>query len=946
MIDRRQFLETVGMAAAGTVVGSTVRADGCPKLSSSDSHPGIRGSKSFGSGHFGDWMEDEFGLPAYHYTCDQILDPKAISPVNKAWRSPTDHTHQVGNDRLVAAVSNFGYVQVRQDEGSPKFLNDYAAELGRYGGGIGYLSDGKNILSTYYPGNARTFERIFGVGYFRKKVSDGNYAIDQALFAPFGDDPLLISEVSITNRTKAPAHLNWVEYWGCQIYQFSYRSFMQAMAKGDGRKAAELRRKFGERFAHEFRALESKGGLVHTMRFLGRTPEDESAWAAVQAMLKANPTTFLGGPFEEPGNGATMEDLHPPSTFLASLDSPADGWGTDGKAFFGEGGVLNPAGLNNLAGDILSASGPESAMMLERHLHLGAGETRTLYFAYGYLPVGVKLNELLGKYREDLPGHWPRSSRAWKKDGLRLSVASHAWVERELTWHNYYLRSNSTFDDFFHEHILSQGHVYQYLMGFQGAARDPLQHALPFVFSNPQMVREVLRYTLKEALPDGTIPYGVVGHGMPMPVLLTASDMELWLLWLASEYVLATRDRAFLSEVIAASPSTELDSGKETIRVLLARCYRHVTEGVGTGRHGLMRLMMGDWNDGMVWGNVEPEQYPEVRRDGESILNAAMASYVLDHYARMLAYVGEDGPAADSRQKAEAQRQAVRAQWAGHWFRRCWLSQKLGWVGEDQLWLEPQPWSIIGGAATPEQTQQLLESLNREVRDPSPIGAMLQSKGENVDPASAGVLTNSGIWPSINGTLIWALALVDAKLAWDEWTMNSLARHAEIYPDVWYGIWSGPDCYNSALSRYPGQTFFEDPNAPKSSLGMGINWTDYPVMNMHPHAWPLYSAAKLVGVAFDEKGVDLQPALPFDAYQFASPLLGLKKSSTGYEGWYAPRAEGVWEIRLRPSKADANRLVSLEVNGSRKPIVRSASGVIAIKGPSTPTRPLRWSARF
>ena len=35
-------------------------------------------------------------------------------------------------------------------------------------------------------------------------------------------------------------------------------------------------------------------------------------------------------------------------------------------------------------------------------------------------------------------------------------------------------------------------------MGFQGAARDPLQHALPFLFSDPDLVKEVLRYTLRE----------------------------------------------------------------------------------------------------------------------------------------------------------------------------------------------------------------------------------------------------------------------------------------------------------------------------------------------------------------------------------------------------------------------------------------------------------------
>jgi hypothetical protein len=48
-----------------------------------------------------------------------------------------------------------------------------------------------------------------------------------------------------------------------------------------------------------------------------------------------------------------------------------------------------------------------------------------------------------------------------------------------------------------------------------------------------------------------------------------------------------------------------------------------------------------------------------------------------------------------------------------------------------------------------------------------------------------GAGTNGGVWPSINGTLVWALARVDGDMAWDEWVKNSLAAHAEAYPEVW-----------------------------------------------------------------------------------------------------------------------------------------------------------------
>ena len=77
---------------------------------------------------------------------------------------------------------------------------------------------------------------------------------------------------------------------------------------------------------------------------------------------------------------------------------------------------------------------------------------------------------------------------------------------------------------------------------------------------------------------------------------------------------------------------------------------------------------------------------------------------------------------------------------------------------------------------------------------------------------------------------------------------------------------------------------FAEPPSPdhKTQQDLGFNWTDFPVMHMHPHAWPLYSAAKLLGLEFHEAGVSFKPDLPMTEYEFTSPLLGFKKSRDGY----------------------------------------------------------------
>src|SRR5580692_11539450 len=139
-MNRRQFM---GLGAVGLSHRLYPSWATTFSVDSTDVLPVSAEGTTFGSGHFGEWVTDEFGLPAYRYTCNQVSDPAAVTPVHPQWRSATDHTHQVGNDRLVAAVSNYGYVQVRQDEGSPKFLNDYFPEESHFGGGIGFLTDGQ-----------------------------------------------------------------------------------------------------------------------------------------------------------------------------------------------------------------------------------------------------------------------------------------------------------------------------------------------------------------------------------------------------------------------------------------------------------------------------------------------------------------------------------------------------------------------------------------------------------------------------------------------------------------------------------------------------------------------------------------------------------------------------------------------------------------------------------
>src|SRR5205807_10150981 len=105
-----------------------------------------------------------------------------------------------------------------------------------------------------------------------------------------------------------------------------------------------------------------------------------------------------------------------------------------------------------------------------------------------------------------------------------------------------------------------------------GAARDPLQHALPLVYTEPDLALSVLRNTCAWAGPDGDLPYGLDGHKRPWTQVFRPSDQNLWALWLAAEYAAATGDLAAFAE--------PLPGGDVPLGELLRRQFRFFTDVV------------------------------------------------------------------------------------------------------------------------------------------------------------------------------------------------------------------------------------------------------------------------------------------------------------------------------------------------------------------------------
>jgi hypothetical protein len=797
--------------------------------------PSVDISSSYGSGDFGRWLTDPFGLPSYQYRIDELRDPRARQP---ELDGSTDAWSQVGNDQIVADDYNHGYVQLWSQDRRYEWTNRYDQAAQHYAGGYGYLRSGGHIISTLYddrPSGAQT-RRDFGVGYFRHALKRHGLSINEYVYAPFGNDPVLLHDVTIHNDTAHRLRATWFEYWGVN-------PFDQA---------------------------------THTQIGTGAV-----RWLAGSRALE---TTQL----------PTTLDRRPLTLFAAALHGRVAGRFGDTRGFFGAGSRAAPAAVvagrssGPLAPGIPVGSVGREMFGLNSPIVLGPHRSITLRFAYG-LTHAAKIPALLRHYRraraplQVSERHW----RAW----LPQVAFGHGgtWLSRELQWDAYMVRSGATYEECRGRHIISQGGYYQYGLGFQGAFRDPLQHMLPMIYADPSLARDVLLYSASEQPRGGQIPYAMSELCRKLN-FGNADDLDPWLLLAASEYGLATRDLHLFAKSVPFA-----GGGRGTLWDHLKLAFRHQQSLLGP-HGGYVALDTGDWSDlstgflGMTESTLVDAQaayiYPRLalladargdRKFATALRHAADRALAVERgqwtsrgwYARGYAGSRQIGTGVIF---GEPQPWATLAGAPNH-------AQAHRLVANIRRFLT--------GAAAP-----------TAVHGPARIGSAQSPAANDPDVTertpTAGPIGNNaavfpgGSWYAVDGWLTWALGSIGQREdAFSELLRNTLAAHARAYPAHWDGITSVDDVCDAYYSLSP------------ALCGAGLT-TSYAGQIMHQPAWSLFDAIRLAGITPTEAGYAISPELPLRSFSLALPQIGVAYSSTGAHGYVVTAARQTLTMTVRP----------------------------------------------
>src|SRR3954452_5379228 len=309
-----------------------------PRLSRDHARSNI--SSTHGSGARGRWSLDRFRLPAYRYDVNEDTTPFSQQP---ELNGSTAAWHQLGNDHIVANSYNHGYVQLWSQDRRYQWANQFQPERNHFAGGYGYLNVGGHVISTLHsdlPAGASQ-QREFGAGYARRVTSADGVSADESVYAPFGDDPVLLHDVKITNASPAAKTVSWFEFWDVNPVQQGTKATIST-----GPPAYDSARR---------------------LLTVAQLPNDE--------------------------------DTDPLTIYAAALEGPDGGYTTSPLTFFGAGGRAAPSAV---AADALDSTVPgtpgASLFAFRAPLKLAPGESVTLRYAYGMAHAGA-IPSVLEKYR-------------------------------------------------------------------------------------------------------------------------------------------------------------------------------------------------------------------------------------------------------------------------------------------------------------------------------------------------------------------------------------------------------------------------------------------------------------------------------------------------------------------------------------------------------------------
>ncbi|PUA28886.1 MAG: NdvB protein [Cellvibrio sp. 79] len=385
-------------------------------------------------------------------------------------------------------------------------------------------------------------------------------------------------------------------------------------------------------------------------------------------------------------------------TFFLHEQTPT-AWEAKQETFEGEGGLHNPSGLQQDALSGGDARYETPAAILQYRLELAASGEQVYRFIFGPAFDDAEIQKMRATYLSEQGFANARAEySAYVASGsgclqiqtpdAELNNFVNNWLPRQVFYH---------------------GDVNRLTTDPQ--TRNYLQDNMGMTFIKPDVTRAAFLHALSQQEESGAMPDGILlveGAELKYINQIPHTDHCVWLPVCLKTYLDETNDYAILNEQIAGHDGKTLsvfERISNAMRWLLqARDYR-----------GLSFIAQGDWCD--------PMNMVGYKGKGVSGWLSVATAYALNLWADVCAKTSNANLQQEFMAGAKEVNAAVNKYlWDGEWFGRGITDDDVVFgISKDKegrIFLNPQSWAILGGAADEEQRKKMIAAVEAQLETP------------------------------------------------------------------------------------------------------------------------------------------------------------------------------------------------------------------------------------
>jgi len=392
-------------------------------------------------------------------------------------------------------------------------------------------------------------------------------------------------------------------------------------------------------------------------------------------------------------------------TFLIA-DTPPVSWEANQATFEGEGGLAAPNGLLKAELEKGDARYETPTCVLQYRANLKVGEGKTYRFIFGPARKETEIKAF--------KQHYFSSKSQDNSDPFETNYQQYQDYISKGKGVLHIDTPDKNFDDFVNHWLPRQAYYHGETnrLSTDPQTRNYLQDNMGMSYIVPETTRQAFLTALQQQNESGAMPDGILIHESATLKYINQvphTDHCVWLPICLKAYLDETNDYALLTTAVPFADSNSKVAVFEHIHRAMRWLYAN------RDSRGLSYIDQGDWCDPM--NMVGP------KGKGVSGWLTLAASYAMKVWAEICTNHGDSACFNEFSTAASNLNKAVNdALWDGNWYARGITDNGNVFGGkndpEGRIFLNPQGWALLSGAANESQKEKLLSAVETQLETP------------------------------------------------------------------------------------------------------------------------------------------------------------------------------------------------------------------------------------